>query len=196
MSDQARYRVTVGQSVFDITVESGADGLASVDGERHEIAWHPRERFASTLRLDRHYRAVNLRVDAPGEALVALEGYQAAVHLAEARALQLAASVATPRPLARRVEVRAPMPGRVLALRVTPGVPVARGAVVAILEAMKMENALQAPQDGIVASIHVREGDVVEHGALLLVLDPPDSTQPDAARPPTQEQAPGEAPTR
>ncbi len=65
------------------------------------------------------------------------------------------------------------MPGRVVAVRVAPGDVVERNALVAILEAMKMENELRAPRPGRVADVRVAEGDTVEHGALLVVLEPP-----------------------
>ncbi|GIX17043.1 MAG: 3-methylcrotonyl-CoA carboxylase subunit alpha [Rhodothalassiaceae bacterium] len=67
-------------------------------------------------------------------------------------------------------ELRAPMPGRVLALKVKEGEAVERDAVLLVLEAMKMEHPLRAPRAGIVRKLAVREGDQVEEGALLLAL--------------------------
>jgi 3-methylcrotonyl-CoA carboxylase alpha subunit len=71
-------------------------------------------------------------------------------------------------------EVRAPMPGLVKRLAAAPGQAVARGDVLVVLEAMKMEHALVAPRDGAVAAVHVGEGAQVEDGALLLALEPAD----------------------
>jgi 3-methylcrotonyl-CoA carboxylase alpha subunit len=48
---------------------------------------------------------------------------------------------------------------------------VARGAVLLVLEAMKMEHSVAAPADGTVARLAVGEGDLVEEGAELVVLD-------------------------
>ena len=61
----------------------------------------------------------------------------------------------------------APMPGRVRKTLVAPGERVAKGQVVLILEAMKMEHAIRAPHDGVVARIAYREGDLVEAGMAL-----------------------------
>jgi 3-methylcrotonyl-CoA carboxylase alpha subunit len=67
---------------------------------------------------------------------------------------------------------RAPMPGHVLDLRVTEGQEVAEGAVLVVLEAMKMEHSLYAPWDGRVKAVHVKAGDRVEEGADLVLLEP------------------------
>jgi len=65
----------------------------------------------------------------------------------------------------------APMPGRVIRLAVTEGADVEEGALVAVLEAMKMEHELLAPAAGTVAALHVAEGDQVDAGAPLAVIE-------------------------
>jgi len=67
---------------------------------------------------------------------------------------------------------RAPMPGHVLDVRIRPGDSVAAGAVLVVLEAMKMEHSLAAPWDGTVKSVAVKPGDRVEEGADLVLLEP------------------------
>ncbi len=64
----------------------------------------------------------------------------------------------------------APMPGKVLAVHVAPGAKVARGQLLLVLEAMKMEHAITAPADGIVEAVNFSAGDVVEEGALLIAF--------------------------
>lgn len=61
----------------------------------------------------------------------------------------------------------APMPGRIRRALVHRGDPVAKGQVVLILEAMKMEHAIRAPQDGVVTRLEHRDGDLVEAGTVL-----------------------------
>ena len=68
--------------------------------------------------------------------------------------------------------VRAPMPGHVLDVRAAVGAEVAPGAVLVVLEAMKMEHSLVAPWAGTVKSVAVNPGDRVEEGAELVVLEP------------------------
>jgi acetyl/propionyl-CoA carboxylase alpha subunit len=64
----------------------------------------------------------------------------------------------------------APLPGIVARLAVRVGDSVEAGALVAILEAMKMEHRVSAPRAGRVSALHVREGQTVDAGTLLLVV--------------------------
>ena len=68
--------------------------------------------------------------------------------------------------------VRAPMPGKLLALRVKVGDRVSAGQPLAVIEAMKMENEIAAPLAGVVRAVAVTAPATVEKGALLLELDP------------------------
>ena len=69
------------------------------------------------------------------------------------------------------VQVTAPMPGKVVAVKASVGQAVKKGEVVLVLEAMKMEIPVVAPEDGTVASIDVAVGDTVEAGAVLATLN-------------------------
>lgn len=69
------------------------------------------------------------------------------------------------------VKIAAPMPGKILAVKVNAGQAVKRGDVIMILEAMKMENEITAPADGTVAGINVAVGDSVESGDTLASLN-------------------------
>jgi propionyl-CoA carboxylase alpha chain len=65
----------------------------------------------------------------------------------------------------------APMPGKVLEVRVQAGQAVKTGETLLVLEAMKMEHPLKAPHDGVVVEVRVAAGEQVENGALLLVVE-------------------------
>jgi acetyl-CoA carboxylase biotin carboxylase subunit len=65
----------------------------------------------------------------------------------------------------------APMPGKVIELRVTEGDTVRAGQLLLIMEAMKMEHTVTAPHHGTVTHVSVSAGDQVEADALLVVVE-------------------------
>jgi biotin carboxyl carrier protein len=65
-------------------------------------------------------------------------------------------------------EIKAPMPGLVLDIRVAEGDEVKKGDPILVLEAMKMENILKSPTDGIVKKINVKKGLAVEKNQVLI----------------------------
>ncbi len=65
----------------------------------------------------------------------------------------------------------APMPGKVIEVKVTPGDAVHAGDGVVVVEAMKMQNELKAAKDGTVVSVKVSAGDSVAPGSALVVID-------------------------
>ena len=67
-------------------------------------------------------------------------------------------------------DLKAPMPGLILDIKVTDGQAVLKGDTVIILEAMKMENVIKAPADGIVKAVKVKTGDHVEKNQVLVVF--------------------------
>ena len=64
----------------------------------------------------------------------------------------------------------APMPATVVTVYVKPGDAVAKGHIVVLLEAMKMELPIRALGDGVVAAVYCREGQLVDADALLLEI--------------------------
>ena len=79
------------------------------------------------------------------------------------------------------MDIRSPLAGSVVAITVEPGRSVRAGAVLAIVESMKMEHEVRAEGDGEVAGVRVRAGDAVVEGEVLLSLR---RRRRQAARPP------------
>ena len=76
-----------------------------------------------------------------------------------------------PAPAAGATTVEAPMPGKILNIKVSAGQAVKFGETVIVMEAMKMETEIVAPADGTVAQILVKAGDAVDTGAALVTLN-------------------------
>jgi biotin carboxyl carrier protein len=68
-------------------------------------------------------------------------------------------------------EIRAVMPGKVVAVLVEEGATVEQGDGILVIEAMKMENEIQASRSGTVTKMAVAPGQAVESGELLAVID-------------------------
>lgn len=66
--------------------------------------------------------------------------------------------------------ILAPMPGKVVSVKVNAGDDVKTGDVVVILEAMKMENEITSNRDGKVAEVRVKDGDSVDADDVLVII--------------------------
>jgi 3-methylcrotonyl-CoA carboxylase alpha subunit len=99
-----------------------------------------------------------------GDLLVAIRnGRQTKVRLADSAAADLGRGGGSG-------SIAAPMHGKVLSVAVAKGDKVAKGQRLMVLEAMKMEHALDAATDGIVAELSVAAGDQVSEGAQLILI--------------------------
>jgi acetyl-CoA/propionyl-CoA carboxylase biotin carboxyl carrier protein len=106
-------------------------------------------------------RRFEVRVDDSTFAVEIAEVVDAVVKAARSNRRRQAAA-------ARDGLVTSPMHGVVIRVPVAEGATVTRGAVVCVIEAMKMENEVLAPHDGSVHDVLVRAGDTVDVGAGLL----------------------------
>jgi 3-methylcrotonyl-CoA carboxylase alpha subunit len=67
--------------------------------------------------------------------------------------------------------LEAPMPGKVIAVKVVPGQAVTKGEELLVVEAMKMENGIRAPRDGRVKTVSAEVGQMVNPGVVLVELE-------------------------
>ena len=120
-------------------------------------------------------RTYEVEVEA-GKAML-LDEYEAIVPSAPAAPAAAAPAAAAPAAAAPTAAVtgageavNAPMPGTILKVNVTQGQKVAEGAVLCVLEAMKMENEILAPKAGTVTQVLAAKGATVDTGAPLVVI--------------------------
>ena len=146
--------------------------VATLNGKKYEVEI---ERVDEYRPLDR-----GAQVSAPAPILAAAPAPKAAPAPAAAPAPKAApapapapAPAAAPAaaPSAGGQTVEAPMPGKILNIKVSEGQAVKFGEVVVIMEAMKMETEIVAPADGTVSKILVKAGDSVDTGAALVALN-------------------------
>jgi len=143
--------------------------VATINGKKYEVEVEKLEAYKS---LDRNGVAAPAAPVLPASAPVQRPAAPAPVAPAPAPAPAPAAApapaVAAP---AGATTVEAPMPGKILNIKVSEGQAVKFGEVVVIMEAMKMETEIVAPADGTVSKILVKAGDSVDTGAALVALN-------------------------
>ena len=69
------------------------------------------------------------------------------------------------------VELRAPMPGKIVKVLVREGSQVELNEGLLVIEAMKMQNEVKAPKKGVVSKVAVREAAAVNAGDLLAIVE-------------------------
>lgn len=144
--------------------------VATINGKKYEVEVEKLEAYKS---LDRNGVAAPAAPVLPASAPVQRPVAPAPVAAAPAPAPAPAAAPA-PAPAAApagATTVEAPMPGKILNIKVSEGQAVKFGEVVVIMEAMKMETEIVAPADGTVSKILVKAGDSVDTGAALVALN-------------------------
>lgn len=67
--------------------------------------------------------------------------------------------------------LKAPMPGNIVDVKVSPGQSVQKGQVLLVLEAMKMENEIVAPCSGVVGKVAIAKGQTVNVGDVFLSIE-------------------------
>jgi len=123
-------------------------------------------------RLVGGHRSIELLVEGAGsDWVVTLAGRRTPVTVRSWRERILAAADTDARAHAGPVEVRASLPGLVVAVAVAEGDEVADGASLVTIEAMKMQNEVRAPRAGRVLAVQVSTGETVAAGAALLRLE-------------------------
>lgn len=65
----------------------------------------------------------------------------------------------------------APMPGKIISVKIEAGASVEKGQVLVLMEAMKMEHRIEAPCSGTVTGVFCAEGELVEQGTQLLEFE-------------------------
>ena len=149
------------------------DGTTHINGAERtpDISMQPGG-IISVLHDGKSYTAIVERVDtAKKEVDVRVNGQLYTTAIQEPIDLLLSNMGLDLKSMKKAEPIKAPMPGLVLKVLVTPGQQVDKGDALVILEAMKMENVLKATGPATVKSIRAVERTAVEKGAVLIELE-------------------------
>jgi len=146
------YRVTVGESTYKCVP---VDGGMQINGEFVPMALDGSLEEGTELTLGN--RVLSARV----EPIIELEKGEVYLEAEEEASVSKEVHGA----------ITAPMPGKLISIKVKVGDQVQPNTLVAILEAMKMENELLAGVAGVVKEIKARSGEMVEGGKTILVIE-------------------------
>jgi excisionase family DNA binding protein len=146
--------------------------LASADGNPWTDGWRLNGSPVRRIRFEDADRSVALDEVPPSDGLAVRDGDLVHVDV-EGQSLEF--SLAPPPTIEEAVRhvaggaegtaiLTAPMPGRVIAVRVAEGASVKAHQAVIVIEAMKMEHAVIAPMDGKLIGLAVKEGQQVQRG--------------------------------
>ncbi len=164
-----RFTAIVGEASHAVEVQALGEGRYRVSVDGRERVVDSRQTGAGTFSLLIEHATAEVSVVSRGEEFaVAVAGRTHHLRLLdERRSRRHARGGETDG--AR--EVRAAMPGKVVAVLVEAGAAIERGQGLLVIEAMKMENEIAAPRTGTVTELRVRPGQAVEAGEILARID-------------------------
>ena len=163
-----KYIATIDEQTYEIEINEAGEIL--LNGERLSadfmaVAEHS---VYSLLLDDDSFEAHIAPHDLGLEVLLRGRRYMVTVEDERARILRkVGGAGVTP---TGEYQLKAPMPGLIVAVPVEEGQSVSRGSDLIILESMKMQNELKAPRDGVVSRVRVQVGDSVQQNAVLVVI--------------------------
>lgn len=162
-----RYVTTVGETQF--TIDINRDGQVTVDGQVIDVDMQEQVETMHSIIING--RSHDVRMSEGEEVyIVQLSGEIFAVVVEDERTRRLAGLKSTTAAASGEVLIKAPMPGVVVDLLVSPGQEVRQGDILVILESMKMQNEFKAPRDGRVHAVRVASGDKIEQDAIMLSI--------------------------
>jgi 3-methylcrotonyl-CoA carboxylase alpha subunit len=143
----------------------GPGHIAVEDGER-SVAFEAVAVGADGMRARQEGRNLHARVVRVGDAVsVLLDGRITDFVVIDPLAVERSAG-------AEESRIVAPMTGVIRSVPVESGTRVAKGDILVVLEAMKMEHSLRAASDGVVEAVLCKVGDTVSDGTLLVQFAP------------------------
>lgn len=161
------YKATVNNKAFDIEQRSD-DFLVNGESFQWDLSAIS-EGYFHILYQQKSYRAELIKTDVSAKTCtIKINGRIYPVELKDKFDLLLEKMGMTSQAANKVNNIKAPMPGLIIDLKIKEGDLVKPNDVLLILEAMKMENIIKSPGEGIVKSVKAKKGDSVEKGQVLI----------------------------
>lgn len=161
-----RLRLAVDGEVRDIEVsETRGTLLVRIEGAAYRVRVLPKG-DSVRVRVGRTAYEVRLR---GAEALLADGAHR--LEILEVAEEPTAEAEGTGISAGTRIEVRPPMPGRVVRVAVANGERVRKGQTLLVLEAMKMQNEIPAPASGTVRDLRISEGETISADRVVASIE-------------------------
>ena len=156
------YKAKVNQSEFEIVLNGNNEGQFNGEAFKLDMIEAGTNRFHSIRdNFDEVEKTYNIKVNGNRYSVALKDKFDL---LLQSMGMDALAS--------KKVnDLKAPMPGLVLDIRVKVGDAVKKGEPLIVLEAMKMENILKASADVVIKKIAVEKGNAVEKNQLLLLFE-------------------------
>lgn len=165
------YKVKSGNRNVSITYRAGETLTGSIDGKTFEADLSVDGRFMHLLKDGKSWNAEILSYDKESRSVSLLLNGKPIVLQVNTSLDELMERMGFADAGARKIaELKAPMPGLVLALKAEEGQEVKKGDPLLVLEAMKMENIIKASADVMVKQIKVKQGQAVEKNQVLITF--------------------------
>jgi len=147
-----KFKITIDEQNFDVTVNVTEHNKANVE--------------VNGIAYDVVYESKNV----PSAPVARKAAISPAPHMHTANPGAASAPSAPAAASAGKQAIKSPLPGTISSINVKVGDQVKRGAVLLVMEAMKMENNIMASRDGQVKAIHVTVGQTVAQDDALIEL--------------------------
>ena len=175
-----KYKIAVNDRTFEVEINDIKEGMAqvNVDGRSYDVLIENYEDIAAG---SKNLGPALVPADAPASGTIpssSTKPVPISPKLSKPAPDTVAApakpATPTPAPAPKKVqaagEILAPIPGRILDIKVKVGDPVAKGQTVATMEAMKMENNIISTMDGFVQMIRVQKDSEVATDEVIMII--------------------------
>jgi biotin carboxyl carrier protein len=162
-----KYQTTVNNKTYEIDIQN--DGNLVVNGVHRKVDFQALAPALYTILAEGLSHELTIE-ERDGRIEVLMSGKLYTTTVLDERALIIAQRSGGLVPEDGVIQIKAPMPGLIVAVKVEAGQEVKAGQTVVILESMKMQNELKSPRDGVIGQVNVSGGETVEQNKVLVTI--------------------------